>query len=134
MEIKKYYIEVYSEAVLEEDEPSEHDESYVSSVMDSVSFYEKRFYLAHIKESTRKKYSTDELIVLSKENKSDETPCSDIILEEDEWIENVNESMVVCVHPETDEEVDGIEYLRDKGIFYFLAETWSMTYSKWSDE
>ncbi len=134
MDIKKYSIAVYSDALLEEDEPSENDDCSVSSIFDNISFYEKRFHVAYIKESTHDKYSPEDLVLLSKENKTDETPSSHIILDEDEWIENISESMVVCNDPETYEEVDGIKYLEEKGLFYFLAETGPMLYSIWCDE
>jgi len=132
MEIKQYYIASYAKASLEEEEPSEYDEDYVSSIFENVEFYEKRIYLAHIKDSTREKYQPEELVLLAKESESDETPNNHITLDEGEWIENVNESSVVCTNPDTYEEEDGIQYLSlVYGLQYFLAETDSMEYAVW---
>ena len=117
-----------------EDELSEDDDDYASSIFDNVTFYEKRFYLAHIKESTREKYGPEDLLFLAKENEFDETDDYHIKLDEGEWIENVNESFVVCIDPETNEEVDGIEYLKNNGLYYFLAETGIIKYSIWHNK
>lgn len=117
-EIKLYYIASYALATLEENEPAQHTK------IDNIIFYEKRFYLAHIKESTREKYELEpeELILFVEEEGG---------LDDGEWIEDMNESTVVCIHPQTQEEVDGIEYLEDKGLDYFLAETAKMEYAVW---
>ena len=141
MEIKKYYIAAYAKALLEEDEKDEHEEDEEDeddeddiSIFENITFYEKRFYLAHIKESTHEKYEPEELLFLAKENEFDETPDYHIKLDEGEWIENVNESCVVCIDPETNEEVDGIEYLEKNGLYYFLAETGIIKYSIWHNK
>ena len=138
MEIKQYYFAVYYEALLEENEPSKYDNDYISSIFDNITFYEKRFYLAHIKETTYEEYDTEELSILAKDGEFDEidndNDNDNITLDAGEWIENINESKVVCKHPETNEEVDGIKYLEYKGLYYFLAETGMLNYSSWCNK
>lgn len=119
MEIKQYYIAVYRTATLERSD--ETDESVdKSEILDEITFYEKRYYCAHIKESTYETSDPEELSHLARDDESEgdgdeDEDENEVTLEEGEWIEDLSESVVVCTHPETEEEVDGIEYLEGKG-------------------
>ena len=135
MEIKQYYFAVYSKALLEENEASKHDDDYISTILDNTVFYEKRFYLAHIKESTYENSEPEELSFLAKDDNLDESDeKDDNTLDEGEWIENICESKVVCTHPETGKEVDGIQYLEEKGLYYDLSETGMIKFSSWCNK
>ena len=132
MEIKQYYFALYSKALLEENEPNTNKTIFP----DNIKFYEKRFYCAHIKQSTYETCDPEELSFLSKDEESDENDYEndDITLDDGEWIENLNESMVVCTHPETGEEVDGIQYLADNKLYYYLAETGITKFATWCNK
>ena len=132
MEIKQYYFALYSKALLEENEPNTNEIIFP----DNIKFYEKRFYCAHIKQSTYETADPEELSFLSKDDESDENDYEndDITLDDGEWIENLNESKVVCTHPETGEEVDGIQYLEDNKLYYYLAETGITKFATWCNK
>ena len=132
MEIKQYYFALYSKALLEENDPSTNETIFP----DNIKFYEKRFYCAHVKQSTYETCDPEELSFLAKDEETDENDYvnDDITLDDGEWIENLNESKVVCTHPETGKEVDGIQYLEDIKLYYYLAETGITKFTSWCNE
>jgi hypothetical protein len=132
MEIKQYYFALYSKALLEENEPIKNENIFP----DNIKFYEKRFYCAHIKKTTYETCDPEELSFLAKDDESDENDYEndDITLDEGEWIENLNKSKVVCTHPETGEEVDGILYLEENKLYYYLAETGITKFASWCNK
>ena len=67
MEIKQYYFAVYSKALLEENRRGDVAERG-ATILDNTVFYEKRFYLAHIKESTYENSDPEELSFLAKDD------------------------------------------------------------------
>ena len=132
MEIKQYYFAVYSKALLEENRRGDVAERG-ATILDNTVFYEKRFYLAHIKESTYENSDPEELSFLAKDDNLNEKEDDDT-LDEGEWIENIYESKVVCTHPETGKEVDGIQYLEEKGLYCDVAETGMIKFSSWCNK
>lgn len=140
MEIQTYYFALYSKALLEKN-PDEGEnvsigltEDYISSFLDNINFFEKRFYCAHVKQSTYENYDQEALSFLAKDTENDMNDENDITLDKGEWIEDLSESKIVCTHPDTGEEVDGIQYLEDNGLYYFLAETGITKFSSWCDK
>ena len=134
MDINKYYIAVYSKCLLEEVEPSNNHDDLIASIFDNTTFYEKKFYLAHIKETTRYQYTPEDLSYLAKDDEFDETDYENIKLEEGEWIEDICELKVIFFDEETGEEIDGIEFLENQGLECYLAETGSIKFASWCEK
>ncbi len=130
MEIINYSFVTYSKVVLELNEKSDAPFDFESS---PLIFYEKRFYRAHIKASTREAYSdnVEDLLPFAKENEEDENSDDDYPFEEGEWIEDVQDSMLVCMEAFSEVEIDGTDYLENLGYSYFIAETEPVKYSNW---
>jgi hypothetical protein len=134
MDINQYYIAVYSKCLLEEVEESNNNDDLITSILDNITFYEKKFYLAHIKEKTRYQHTPEDLSYLAKDDEFDETDYENITLEEGKWIEDICELKVIFFDDETCQEIDGIEYLENKGLFYYLAESGSIKFASWCEK
>ena len=76
------------------------------------------------------------MFFFAKDDEDDENDytSSRITLKEGEWVEDMHDCKLVCVHPHTNEEVDAYEFLEKKGYTCDWSESGCTKFANWVDE
>ena len=137
-EIKEYYFALYLKAILNYENDNDNDNENTSSIIDDLTFYEKRFFCAHLYNSTYEKmYDCEELALFAKYDIKEENDyiSNNIKLNENEWIEDICDCKIIVTDPDTGKEVDGVIYLENKGFSDICIEESGITkFSSWCDK
>ena len=133
-EITNYYFALYAKAGLQIFTKKLQKES---TRFDNMTFYDKQYYCAHVYPSTHKTIDDcEELFFFAKDDEDDENDYKSrrITLKEGEWVEDIHDCKLVCIHPHTNKEVDAYEFLEKKGYTCDWSESGSTKFASWVDE
>jgi len=137
-EITQYYFALYAKAG-REIFPSMKTRSGTrvpTDKFDHMVCYDKSYFSAYLYPSSYDAFSHDDCEELSMYAKDCEEDIADKCpyLKKGEWIQDLHDCKLVCLHPETEEEVDAYEYYESLGYEVDWTESGSIKFSSWCDE
>lgn len=121
-EIQIYYFALYSKPILHIYKKTNKQST---SKFNHLTFYDKNFYRAHLFPSTYEKFHDDcEKLAKFYDN--------NYLLKDGEWIEDCNESTIVCWDQETNSEIDAFIYLEERGYTYDWSQSSCTKFAVWT--
>ena len=132
--ITPYYFALYAKAGLQIFTKKTQKET---QRFDDMTFYDKEYYCAYLYPSTYEAIDDcEELFFFAKDLEEDVNPYKSrhITLQEGEWVKDLHDCKLVCVHPKSRKEVDAYEFLEKKGYTCDWSESGCTKFASWVEE